>query len=114
MDLLNLIFGLLSIGLGAFGWLLPRYTLETLHLSPHTDSMGLSEIRASAGALFVGMGVGAIYLNSPDGYALLGFCWIGAAIGRATSVVLDGATRKKLGFFAVEAIVGLAALAYNI
>tara|TARA_R110002073_G_scaffold152290_1_gene306792 strand:- start:791 stop:1135 length:345 start_codon:yes stop_codon:yes gene_type:complete len=114
MDLLNLIFGLLSIGLGAFGWLLPRYTLETLHLTTHTDTMGLSEIRASAGALFVGMGAGAIYLNSTDGYALLGFCWIGAAIGRATSILLDGATRKKIGFFVVEAVVGFAALAYNI
>lgn len=114
MDLLNILFAIASIGLGVFGWLLPRYTLETLNLTAHSDTMGLSEMRASAGALFVGMGVGALYFGTPEAYAMLGFCWIGATIGRATSLALDGVTKKKLGFFAVEAVVGIAALAINL
>lgn len=114
MDILNVIFAVLSIGLGAYGWLAPKYTMETLNLTGHTDTMGMSEIRASAGALFVGMGAGALFLGTPAAFAMIGFCWIGAAIGRITSIIRDGATPKKWGFFTVEAVVGVAALAYNL
>ncbi|MCO4848438.1 MAG: DUF4345 family protein [Yoonia sp.] len=114
MDTLNIIFALLSIGLGAFGWLAPKYTMETLNLTGHTDTMGMSEISASAGALFVGMGMGALILGTPAAFAMIGFCWMGAAMGRLTSVFRDGATPKKWGFFAVEAAVGLSAIAYNL
>ena len=114
MDIMNFIFALLSIALGCFGWLAPRYTLATLDLQAGPSNMGPSEIRASAGALFVGMGVGALLIGTPAAYAMLGFCWCGAATGRATSLLLDGRTAKKWGFFAVEAGVGLPALLLNI
>lgn len=113
MDTLNTIFALTSIALGLFGWLAPTYTLGALNLTSHTDSMGQSEIRASAGCLFVGMGLGALIIGTPGAFAMLGFCWCGAAVGRLTSLLLDGATRKKWVFFAVEAGVGLPALALN-
>ncbi|WP_322893734.1 MULTISPECIES: DUF4345 family protein [unclassified Yoonia] len=114
MDIINYIFVLASIGLGVFGWLAPRYTLETLDLQAGPTNMGPSEIRASAGALFIGMGLGALILGSPAAYAMLGFCWLGASVGRATSLVLDGQSRKKWTFFGVEAVVGLGALALNL
>ncbi len=114
MDVLNIIFALVSIGFGAIGWLAPKYTMDTIHIVGHTDTMGMSEVRASAGSLFVGMGLGALLLNTPTAFAMIGFCWIGASVGRLTSLTLDGQTRKKWGFFAVEAAVGVAALAYNI
>ena len=114
MDLLNILFALASIGLGLFGWLAPAYTMRTVDLKKGETAMGPSEIRAASGALFVGMGVGALILASPVAYAMLGFCWTGAAIGRATSLALDGTTRKKWTFFAVEATVGLGALAVNL
>lgn len=111
MTLLSVALAIVSIGLGVFGWLAPRYTLATLDLTPGETSMGPSEIRASAGALFVGMGLGVLILQTPAAIAMLGFCWAGAAIGRATSLVLDGATQKKWVFFAVEAVVAVIALA---
>lgn len=114
MDILNIIFALLSIGLGAFGWLAPRYTMGALDLKGGTTTMGMSEVRASAGALFVGMGAGALWLGTPEAYVMLGFCWTGAAMGRLTSVILDGATRQKWTYFAVEAVVGAAAIAVNV
>ena len=113
MDIINIIFAFLSIGLGMFGWLAPRFTMKTLNLSDHTDTMGISEISASAGALFVGMGVGALLLRVPEAFLMIGFCWIGAAIGRLTSIIRDGATSKKWVFFFVETAVGLSALIYN-
>ena len=114
MDLLNILFALTSIGFGAIGWLAPAYTMQTLDLHPGETTMGASEVRASAGALFVGMGAGALMLGTPAAFALLGFCWLGAAVGRATSLAVDGTTQKKWVFFAVEAAVGLGAVLYNI
>lgn len=114
MDTLNIIFAILSIGLGCFGWLAPRYTLGALDLTPGPSTMGPSEIRASVGALFVGMGIGALVIGTPAAFAMLGFCWMGAATGRATSLLLDGQTRKKWVFFAVEAGVGLPAIVLNL
>ncbi len=114
MEWLNIIFALASIGLGCFGWLAPRYTLDTLNLEMRGTTMGMSEVRASAGALFIGMGVGALLLGSPTAYVMLGACWGGAAVGRATSLILDGTSRKKITFFAIEAVVAVLALWINI
>jgi len=114
MDILNIIFALLSIGIGAISWLYPRYAMSALDLIAGKSTMGMSEVRASAGALFVGMGIGALILGTPTAFAMLGFCWLGAAIGRGTSLLLDGIDKQKLIFFAVEAGVGFPALFLNL
>ena len=114
MDIINIIFALLSIGLGCFGWLAPRYTLGALDLTPGETTMGMSEIRASVGALFVGMGVGALILGTPEAYVMLGFCWCGAAAGRLTSLVMDGRSQKKGIYFIVEVAVGIPAILLNL
>lgn len=114
MDIVNIIFALLSIGLGCFGWLAPRYTMGALDLTQGQTTMGMSEVRASAGALFVGMGLGALWLGTPEAYVMLGFCWCGAAAGRLTSLVLDGQFQKKWVYFIVEAGVGIPAILLNI
>ena len=114
MDIINIIFAALSIGLGCFGWLAPRYTLGALDLKMGETTMGASEIRASAGALFVGMGIGALLLGTPEAYVMLGFCWCGAAMGRLTSLLLDGTSQKKWVYFIVEAGVGIPAILLNL
>lgn len=115
MDWINLIAALLSIGIGAISWLSPRYTASALDLATTDGStMGLSELRASAGALFVGMGAGALLIGTPTAYLMLGACWLGAAAGRLTSLILDGKSQKKWTFFGVEAAVGAAAILANL
>lgn len=114
MDLLNIAIALISIALGCFGWLAPRYTMAALDLAPKDSTMGLSEVRASVGALFVGLGLGALILGAPMAYAMIGFAWVGAAVGRLTSIVLDGQSPKKWVYFAVEAGVGGLALIANL
>ncbi|MCK0094604.1 DUF4345 family protein [Yoonia sp. F2084L] len=114
MDIINIIFAILSIGLGCFGWLAPRYTLGALDLQMGDTTMGMSEVRASAGCLFVGMGIGALILGTPEAYVMLGFCWSGAAAGRLTSIMVDGASRKKWIYFVVEAAVGIPAILLNL
>ena len=113
MDIINIIFALLSIGLGCFGWLAPRFTLGALDLRMGDTTMGMSEVRASVGCLFVGMGVGALLMGTSEAYVMLGFCWCGAALGRLTSIVFDGQSQKKWIYFIVEAAVGMPAVALN-
>ncbi|MEO1638237.1 MAG: DUF4345 family protein [Pseudomonadota bacterium] len=114
MDILNIIFALASIGLGCFGWLAPRYTMGALDLTAGETTMGMSEVRASVGALFVGMGIGALLIGTPTAYLMLGACWCGAALGRGTSLLLDGQSQKKWVYFIVEAAVGVPAVLLNL
>lgn len=114
VDIVNIALALASIGLGAIGWLAPRYTMEVLDIAPGGSTMGVSEIRAASGALFVGLGVGALILATPLAYAMVGFAWGGAAVGRITSILADGATRKKVGFFATELVVAGMLLSLNV
>ncbi len=110
MTALPYILALFSIGLGAIGWLAPRYTMEVLGMAVANGNMAMSEIRAASGALFIGLGMGVIWLQSPIAVRMLGFAWAGAAIGRATSLMIDGASPKKWIFFAVEISVALIAI----
>ncbi len=110
MDILDTVIALVSIGFGLIGWLAPAYTMDVLDLRPGPSPMGPSEVRAASGALFVGLGLGVLWLGTPTAVAMLGFAWGGAAVGRATSLALDGATTRKWGFFVVEAVVAALAL----
>jgi uncharacterized membrane protein YidH (DUF202 family) len=113
IDIVNIVLALISVGFGAFGWLAPKYTMDVVGLDA-TSPMGPSEIRAASGALFIGLGVGALILGTPAAYAMIGFAWGGASIGRLTSLILDGRTRKKIVFFVVEVAVGLTAVLINL
>jgi len=114
MDYVNVSLALISVALGLFGWLAPRYTMAALDLAAGASSMGPSEIRASVGALFVGLGAGALLIGDATAYVMLGAAWTGAAIGRGTSLALDGQTAKKWLYFTVEAAVALTAIAGNV
>ena len=115
IDIVNILLALFSVGLGAIGWLMPRYTMKLLDMAPTNSTMGLSEIRAASGALFIGLGLGAIVLNTSLAFAMVGFAWGGAAIGRLTSLIADGdATRQKTTFFVIEAAVAATLLGINL
>ncbi|SFR04841.1 DUF4345 family protein [Poseidonocella sedimentorum] len=108
IDLLNIAAALITIALGAIGWLSPRTAASALDLQPAGSTMGLSELRASAGGLFVALGLGAILIGAPLAYLMLGLAYAGAALGRATSLVIDRPPlAKALFYFAVEAVLAL-------
>ena len=114
-DTLNLIATLLTIGFGLFGFLAPRYTAAALDLAPTSSTMGLSEMRASVGGLFVVAGLGALWLDHPLGYGMIGFAFVGAALGRALSVVMDKPPlRKVLIFGGIEAALAVWFIAGNL
>ena len=103
-DIINIIAALLTIGFGLFGFLAPRYTASALDLETTKSTMGLSEMRASVGGLFVILGLAAIAINQPLAYAMIGFAFVGAAMGRVLSIVLDHPPLLKvLVFGGIEA-----------
>ncbi len=89
IDVVNVIAAFLTIGFGLFGFLAPRYTASALDLATTDSTMGLSEMRASVGGLFVVAGGAAIWLGQPLGYAMIGFAFTGAALGRILSLIFD-------------------------
>ncbi|MEM8693111.1 MAG: DUF4345 family protein [Pseudomonadota bacterium] len=115
MDTINLISSLMTIGFGLFGFVAPRYTASALDLEPTASTMGLSEMRASVGGLFVIAGCAAIWLDQPMGYAMLGFAFAGAALGRAISLILDKPpVRKVLIFGGIECALAVVLLYLNL
>ena len=104
IEMLNTISALLTIGFGLFGFLAPRYTAGALDLTPTTSTMGLSEMRASVGGLFVAAGLAAIWLDDPLAYTMIGFAFLGAVFGRVLSLIFDKPpVRKVLIFGGIEA-----------
>lgn len=102
---LNVVACLLSIAFGLFGFLAPRYTASALDLEPTESTMGLSEMRASVGGLFVVAGAAALWMNTPIAYMMVGFAFVGAALGRVVSLVLDNPPKRKVLIFGgIEAV----------
>jgi len=103
MDYINAAIALLTIVFGAFGFLAPRYTASALDMVPTGSTMGLSELRAGSGGLFVAMGLWCLFTAAPIAYFALGVAYIGAGAGRALSIMLDNPPLKKaLVFLAFE------------
>lgn len=115
IDTINMICAVLTVCFGLFGFLAPRYTASVLDLAPTKSNMGLSEMRASVGGLFVVAGLAALYLNHPVAYAMIGFAFWGAAIGRCLSLVFDKPPfAKVLIFGGIEAALAIWFLAANL
>ncbi len=114
-DTVNLLAALLTIGFGLFGFVAPRYTAAVLDLAPTASTMGLSEMRASVGGLFVALGLAALWLDAPLGYAMIGFAYAGAASGRVLSLLFDRPPlRKVLVFGGIEAALALWLISANL
>lgn len=87
---LNVTLMLATIVFGLIGWWMPHYTMQKLGLSlTEGRRVGLSEVRAVNGCLFVFVGLAALAINEPLGYAMVGFMYVGAAIGRTSSIIVD-------------------------
>ncbi len=101
--ILDMAIALLTIFFGAFGLLAPRYTASALDLEPTTSTMGLSELRAASGGLFVALGAWCLLSGSDAAYFALGIAYLGAGLGRFTSIVIDKPPMQKaLLFLAFE------------
>lgn len=104
IDIINILVGVLTVMLGLMGWLAPRWTMRQLDMQAGPTNMAYTEVSAVSGCLFVGMGLGAMVLNEPLAWVVLGLAYGGAALGRLTSIVRDNAaSRQSWTFFSSEA-----------
>ena len=105
LDIIDIAIAVLTIGLGLFGLVAPRYTAGVLDLAPTGSTMGFSELRASAGGLFVAMGAACLLTGAPWAYAMLGIAYAGAGTGRLVAIVADRPPMPKAAlWFAFEAL----------
>lgn len=115
IDTLNIIAIVLTIALGLVGFLAPDFTMNKLGLKPVGSNMGYTEIRAANGALFIGAGLGALFLSIPAAFAMVGFLYAGAAVGRITGILLNNAgSKKSWGYFCAEAVLAIYLLLANL
>jgi hypothetical protein len=104
IDYLNFAAALLTVALGLMGWLAPRWTMQQLDMQAGPSNMAYTEVSAASGCLFVGLGLGAMILNEPLAWIVMGLAYAGAALGRVTSIFRDdAASRQSWTFFGCEA-----------
>ena len=113
IDIVNILIALMTIAFGAMGFVAPRFAARALDLQPTTSTMGLSELRASAGGLFVALGLACLVFGGWT-FAALGVAYAGAATGRLLSMILDGPPQPKaLAWFLLEALPSAWLIALN-
>jgi hypothetical protein len=78
--------------------------MQQLDMQAGPSNMAYTEVSAASGCLFVGLGLGAMILNEPLAWIVMGLAYAGAALGRVTSIFRDdAASRQSWTFFGCEA-----------
>ena len=102
---------LATVALGLLGLLAPARANAFTSLRP-VGKLGVSETRATYGGFFLALGLACLLLQSRTAFLVVGCAWLGAAAGRAGSLVADRSTQpKNLGGIVFEAAIGALLLA---
>lgn len=114
---LGYLAAILTLALGLVGFLGPIWMSELLGFrAAQLEPRGLSEIRATYGAMFTVMGAVMLWAipTRPRGIPYLrfaSFLWLGAGVGRFLSMIIDGVvTPMNFAGLALEVVVGVCAL----
>ena len=95
-----------TLGLGLMGLLKPAWVASFTCIRPAGDN-GVSEIRATYGGLFIALGLTCLLSQEASIFCVVGLAWVGAAIGRIFSVVIDrNIHSKNISGVVFEAIIG--------
>lgn len=96
--LINVAFGAAALGF-------PGRVADRLGLQPE-GALGRSEIRATFGGLFLGLGGFSLWMGDPLLFRMLGFGWLSIGLGRLVSMLREGAmSRDNVIAFTVEMLV---------
>jgi hypothetical protein len=91
---------------GLAGVFIPDDVGGALELSP-TTSRGKTEIRAGLGGTYAALGGWALLDRSPKADLAVGCTWLGAAVTRAASMVVDRPRKDAAFWLYLAAEVGL-------
>jgi hypothetical protein len=102
---------LATAALGALALIRPAAAAAFASIQP-VGVIGISEVRATYGGLFLALGGYALASQAPAAFFVAGLAWLGAAGGRCVSVLADRSTSpKNLGGVVFEAVIGALLLA---
>jgi hypothetical protein len=102
---------LITFSLGLLGVMSPNVAAKLVSIEP-IGLTGISEVRATYGGLFVGLGGVCLYSQSSTVFLAVGVAVLGAALGRGVSVLVDHSyAPKNLGGMFFEASMGALLLA---
>jgi Domain of unknown function (DUF4345) len=114
---LGYLAAILTLALGLVGFLGPIWMSELLGFrAAQLEPRGLSEIRATYGAMFIVMGAVMLWAvpTRPRNAAYLrfaSFLWLGAGLGRFLSMIIDGVvTPMNFAGLGIEVLIGVCAL----
>jgi hypothetical protein len=106
------LFGvLITLLLGVLGLFFPAKAMAFTSLQA-ADVVGKSEVRATYGGFFLGLAVVAFIVRTQLVFMTLGCAWLGAALGRLLSLLLDrSVSAKTIAGIGFEGCIGLLLLA---
>jgi hypothetical protein len=103
--------GVLMLALGLLGLFAPGPVARVLSISP-VGRLGISEIRATYGGLFLAMGLTVLMAGDTTLFALAGVAWMGMAAGRSISWWYDRSRdSRNLLALGIELVLGYLLLA---
>ena len=107
LRILQIIAAVGTIGTGVVSLFWPRSVTGFTGLSPQ-GPRGITEIRAVLGGFFVALGVIPLVLDAPAAYQMLGITYLGVAVVRAISMIVDKSVeRSNVISVVVEIIFGV-------
>ena len=92
--------------LGLFGFVFPQLAAAFVGLKP-VSAEGISEMRATLGSFFLGLGIACLWLQSAIAFTTVGIASVIAAVARLLSIFIDRSfCIKNFGGVFTEAILG--------
>ena len=107
LNTLKIFAAIATIGTGAASLFWPLKIQNFTGLQAN-GGRGVTEIRTVLGALFIGLGAAALYINLPATYMMLGITYLAMAVVRGISIFVDDSVvySNVISFF-VELIFGI-------
>jgi hypothetical protein len=101
---------LATLALGLLGLLAPARVASLIGIGAD-GALGRSEVRATYGGVFIGLGAACLALRAPEAFAVAAAAWLFASLARLASLAVErDASGRNLGGVAVEGGIGLALL----
>ncbi|MBK8782190.1 MAG: DUF4345 family protein [Anaerolineales bacterium] len=88
IQILQIIAAVGTILTGLFSLIKPEAVTGFTGLRPE-GGRGITEIRAILGGFFIALGAAPLFLNSPLAYMMLGIAYLGVAVVRGISMIVD-------------------------
>lgn len=97
----------ISMAAGILGLLWPRTVSRVIDIQIQVR-LGLSEVRATYGGLFIGAGLAVVFIGNRNAALVLGAAWAGAFFARLLSFVFDRTrTKENVAGLAIEATIAV-------